>query len=129
MLKHTTESIPLVDPTGRIALAPSSVTVAIDKGFGLGSSSPRMLASAAKRFPRAEVFNSLLPEKLRYCRWHAQNGAALHIFDHFTSSLKVQNSRVRRSRSLRVMCVMHMCCIRCMQAIVGCINQGHGQAQ
>ena len=67
MLKHTTAHIPVADPTGRLPVAPSKMTTAIDKGFGLGTSAPGTLIFAEKRFPQAEIMRCLLPEKLRYC--------------------------------------------------------------
>ena len=66
MLEHTSKHVPLVDPTGRLPVAPSDATVSVPKSFGLGNSTPRALALQEASFPNAGVSGSLLPRKLRY---------------------------------------------------------------
>lgn len=66
MLEHTTAHVLLVDPTGRLPVAPSDATVSIPKSFGLGNSTPRALALQEASFPKAGLLDSLLPRKLRY---------------------------------------------------------------
>ncbi len=74
MLKHTTEHIPVVDPTGRLPVAPSKMTIAVDKSFGLGSAAPSALVLAEKRFLQAQIMQSLLPQRLRcYTKAYVQS--------------------------------------------------------
>ncbi|KAK9868731.1 hypothetical protein WJX84_009166 [Apatococcus fuscideae] len=65
MQQHTTEHLPLVDPTGRLPLVPSKAVTAVDKGFGLGHASQQAILLEEARWPDAGLTRALLPHKLR----------------------------------------------------------------
>ena len=89
MQQHTTEHLPLVDPTGRLPLVPSKAVTAVDKGFGLGHASQQAILLEEARWPDAGLTRALLPHKLR-CM-----GAAADIMSRLQHTCTVRIDRFR----------------------------------